>query len=744
MRRHTMMKTEQRPPETSQVTFDTLPQFIHYKNEGLLRHCQVIWMRFHNLIWGSHTWVNHAKIIGIAERVTKLGSIEENMRLVRLLENADLDTSLQERVKNICKTLLYPQNPISRITPESYKAEPDLKLYSDVQWEALVQVAKKDNQAKAKEIAAATLSGNPAPYPCSWKSSTKSIDSFFDKLFLTSEYCLPQYLSSLGLLESIGLREHNKYLDNVSPDAVVKRFENKKANLKELRQYSLGDLTPEQLVTFKICSWSLNLEMTREQFLFHDYKVNQLEGVLQFLSPLFTIFHKLEVLEDFENYNTRLRKIPEQFAQTIELMKHQQKMGILPPRFALEKAIEIMKKFTAVSSTENEFYVHLKKNVEKSFNGHAEQLLSQTQGILEKEVYPAYKSLQDHCSSLLPLVTRNDGVWALPKGDAYYDYTLRFHTTTDLSADQIHELGLKEVRHIHDEMRLLLSEVGKTDPTKSVGILIQELSKEDRFFYSNTDEGRKECLDGFSSILERCRKELWPLFDIKPKAKVKIQAVPKHEEEGAPAAYYYSPSIDGSRPGVFFVNMFDMRQIPKFGMETLSVHEAEPGHHFQFALMNEMDIPILRKLGESTAYCEGWALYTEKLAYEQGFFKTPYDKLGHLQDELLRATRLVVDTGIHRNRWTREQAIEYMEQATGYAHDMVVSEVERYFVLPGQACAYKIGQLKILELRQKAKDKLGVKFDIKEFHNVVLQLGTVPLAILEEAVENYIQKKSSC
>ncbi|HSW73680.1 MAG TPA: DUF885 domain-containing protein, partial [Candidatus Limnocylindria bacterium] len=292
-------------------------------------------------------------------------------------------------------------------------------------------------------------------------------------------------------------------------------------------------------------------------------------------------------------------------------------------------------------------------------------------------------------------------------------------------------------------MAAIFSTIGISTQDKSVGVLMQELSQDPQFYYPNTAAGRQECLTDYQTILERSRKELAHLFDLKPKMSVKIQQVPAHEELGKPMAYYFRPSMDGSRPGIFFANLRNMAEVPTYGMETLTIHEAEPGHHFQIALQQEMPLPIIRKITTYTAYAEGWALYTEKLAYEHGFYSSPYAQLGHLQDELLRAARLVIDTGIHHKRWSREQAIEYMKDVTGYHHDSAVTEVERYFVLPGQACAYKVGQLKILELRQRAKVALGDRFNIKEFHNVILKTATVPLTILESVIDEYIQKTKS-
>ena len=352
--------------------------------------------------------------------------------------------------------------------------------------------------------------------------------------------------------------------------------------------------------------------------------------------------------------------------------------------------------------------------------------------IIKKDIYPAYKKLQEYLKELRKSAT-NNGAWALPNGNEYYEYKLKGETSTNLSANQIHELGLQEVEKIQTKMKKLL---------KKENFNPEELLKDPRYYYPQSQEARKECLAEYAAILERSRKSFSHLFDIKPQAPVEIKAVPKYEEEDTLSfPYYLEPSIDGSRPGLFFVNLGYLHEIPKFDMETLTIHESEPGHHFQIALQMESDIPVLRKLGIHNAYAEGWALYTERLALEEKFYSSPITEYRHLTYDLLRAVRLVVDTGIHKKKWSRKQAIEYIQKTTGLPKGTVISEVERYFVWPGQACSYKIGQLKILELRQRAKDKLGNKFDIREFHNIILKIGATPLKVLEEVVDEYIQEK---
>lgn len=611
--------------------------------------------------------------------------------------------------------------------------------HSDLYWEAL-GLAARGKKEDALKVVEAIRQNTPLAFAPTWQVDQPSnIDDFFNKLFMMTIMRDPQALSELGLFESIGIREHNGYLTDVSIDALGQNLNEAEENAVRLSKYSFEELTREQKVSYKIFSWMLNHAVEGRKFLIHDYKIHQMDGVLAALSALLTQFHVLETADDIHNYIARLYKIPQQFQQTLEVLALQQARGIVPPRFTVEKVIAIIKALTPEQVEENVFYRRLEEQVGKIDIHHRSAILMEAHRVLQEEVYPAYNKLQGYYEQLLETGLENNGVWALPEGEAYYTYMLQHHTTTDLSADEIHALGLKEVARIHREMRQIFVQEGMNDANKSVGALVHAFSKDQKFYYPNTEEGRKQCLADYCSILERSRKELSHLFDLKPNVEVMIQPVPRHEEEGMPAAYYYRPSMDGSRPGTFFVNLRNMAEVPKYKMETLAIHEAEPGHHFQCALQNMMDIPMLRKNGWYTAYGEGWALYTEKLAYEQGFYSSSFAKLGHLCDELLRAVRLVVDTGIHHKRWTREQAVAYMEEATGFHRNSLVTEVERYFVMPGQACAYKIGQHKILELRQRAKEALGEKFDIRIFHNVILAVGCVPLTVLEEVVDQYIQ-----
>jgi len=612
-------------------------------------------------------------------------------------------------------------------------------------WHALLHVAN-NNKEIAKAIVAAIQANTPETVTDILTNNNQhALDAYFDEIFVTFVARNPQVLSELGLFESIGISEHNAFLNDVSPQSMVQNLEDLKTGLQKLEHDTWGDLSPEQKNSLNVLRWLQKHTLAGEDFLFHDYKVSQMGGILFDLTSVFTQFQTLKTIEDVELYIARLREIPEHMNQTIALLEHQKNLGITIPALAIEKVINIIQSLLPATITDNLFYTHLAGRLD-SINIVNKELLDVAQQAVQTHVHPAFQRLLDYFKTLQPQVTTNHGVWALPNGDAFYEHLLERHTTTRLTADQIHELGLQEVASIQNQMRAILATENIVDAQKPVGTLVQEVAQNPDFYFPDTQEGREQCLAEFNAILDRCRKELYPLFDLKPNSPVKIVPVPKHEEEGMPGAYYIGPSLDGSRPGIFFANLRSMKEVPTYGMETLTIHEAEPGHHFQIALQVESKLPVVRRVSrpdEFNAYVEGWALYVEKLAYEQDFYSSSFAKLGHLRDELLRAVRLVVDTGIHKKRWTREQAIDYMHDATGFDKNSVVTEIERYFVLPGQACSYKIGQLKILELRARAKNALGQKFDIREFHNVVLNLGSAPLTVLEEVVDQYICDKQA-
>ena len=367
------------------------------------------------------------------------------------------------------------------------------------------------------------------------------------------------------------------------------------------------------------------------------------------------------------------------------------------------------------------------------------QLRENLKQAIRQSIDKAFRLMKDYLVSTQAQANNNHGLWSQPSGDKYYELRIRTYTTTDYSPQEIHDMGLSEVERISKRMKTILTQLGyKQD--KSVGILMNELNEDPQFLYDDTPDRKQIAIKDYSEMVDEAYVVLEKYFHTMPKSKVIVKAVPEYSEKTAAGGYYRSPALDGSRPGVFYANLYDIKQTPKYGMKTLAYHEAIPGHHHQIAhsLENE-DLTYYRKFGYRTsAFSEGWALYAEQLALEAGLADNPLDELGILQSELFRAVRLVVDTGMHYKKWTREKAMAYMKAKTGMSDTEVRVEIERYIVWPAQALSYKVGMIKILELRKRAQDALGEKFNIKDFHSALLDHGSPPLFIVEEKVKDMI------
>ena len=367
--------------------------------------------------------------------------------------------------------------------------------------------------------------------------------------------------------------------------------------------------------------------------------------------------------------------------------------------------------------------------------------MSSVEKALLESVKPAYENLIAVVKEIEAQANTKDGAWKFPEGEAFYNNALKRTTTTDLTADEIHNIGLSEVDRIHDEMREIMNKV-EFDGTLQEFFVYMRNSED--FVYPQTEEGRQRYLDEATGYIDTMRGRLDELFMTKPKADLIVKAVEPFREQSAGKAFYSQPSMDGSRPGTYYANLYDMASMPTYQMEALAYHEGIPGHHMQIALAQELEgIPTFRKFGRYTAYSEGWGLYSELLPKEYGFYEDPYSDFGRLAMELWRACRLVVDTGIHSKKWTREEGIDYYVTNTPNAKADAVKMVERHIVMPSQATAYKIGMNKIVELREKAREELGDAFDIREFHDVVLSRGAVPLNILEQFVNDYIEENKA-
>jgi uncharacterized protein (DUF885 family) len=442
------------------------------------------------------------------------------------------------------------------------------------------------------------------------------------------------------------------------------------------------------------------------------------------------------------NYVARLQAMgPKLDALTAE-MQRQSAAGVVLPAALLEKSLVVIGDTIAPPPEASPLVSTFVERMAKAKDLDPklqEQLRAEAIAAVKASVYPAYERMQAALVAERPKSEGTaDGVGRLADGAAYYQAMLRQFTTTDYTPEQVHALGLAEVARIDAEMDALLDGQGLTEGT--VAERMTALATDPRFLLPDTDEGRAALLAKYNAILDDMNARMPEYFHTIPPGKLAVQRVPVSAEKGAARAYYSLAAMDGSRAGTFYANLRDTKETPTWGMKTLAYHEGIPGHHFQIATAQGLKgLPLIRQQPIYSAYSEGWALYGERLAAEIGLYRDdPFGDLGRLQAEMFRAVRLVVDTGIHAKGWTREQAIDYMVQTTGMNVDEVVSEVERYMALPGQACAYKVGQLKILELRERARAELGDKFELKDFHTVVLENGAVPLTVLGRLVEEWV------
>ncbi len=577
--------------------------------------------------------------------------------------------------------------------------------------------------------------------------------SYVDRTMVQMAFDSPETLTSLGFLESLGIKGHNADLDDASVAKADEMFELLPKVRAGVAQYADADLSKSDLMSKEIALYLLDYAKESTQFRYHSYPVNQLFGIQNGFPSFMDAQHQVHTMEDAQNYISRLSQVKRKFTQSLESLKIREEKGIIPPQFVIDRVLDEMKQFVAKPIDENILYVSLKDKMEKAQKTASEsgdsaftdeqmsQILADVTTQMNESVHPAYQLFIDYFEQLRLKSTTDDGFWKLPNGDAAYANTLKFFTTTDYSADYIHDTGLSEVARIQTEILQILGNEG-FDTTQGFSPAIETLKADESFYYPDTDEGRQQIIDDYQKILDEINEGLDGAFNIRPKAGMKVRRIPEFKEKTAPGAYYQQPAIDGSRPGMFFANLYDIKATPKYGMRTLAYHEGIPGHHFQIAIgMESEGLPLFRRMSPFTAYTEGWALYAEQVAWELGFQDDPFDNVGRLQAELFRAVRLVVDTGIHHKRWTREFAIDYMLKNTGMPESDVVSEIERYIVMPGQATAYKVGMMKILEIRANAKAKLGDKFNLPEFHDVVLKNGAVPLDVLAKIVDDYVNEK---
>jgi uncharacterized protein (DUF885 family) len=529
---------------------------------------------------------------------------------------------------------------------------------------------------------------------------------------------------------------------------VQKEMEISKANLDSLKSIDFNALDEQTKISYRLFETDAKQDVDNFKWHLHDYPINQMGGTHVDLPTFLINVHLVNNKEDAEAYISRLSKMNTVFDQVLDNLKLREAKNILPPKFVFPYVLNdcrnvITGKPFDKSNENNPLLEDFTKKVNalKDVNDAGKkELIAKANEALLGSVKPAYEKLMAYWIELEKKSTTDDGAWKLPDGAAFYDAALKVTTTTDLTADQIHEIGLKEVERIHSEMREIMKKVNfKSDNLQEFFSFMRE---DKQFYYPNTAEGKEAYRVKAVKLIDDMKKELDKLFLTKPKADCVVKPVEAFREKSAGGAFYEDPAPDGSRPGRYYINLYNMADQATYQMEALAYHEGIPGHHMQIAIAQELKgIPKFRMHGGNTAYVEGWALYSEKVPKEIGFYQDPYSDFGRLAMELFRAARLVVDTGIHRKKWTREKALAYFKENTPNPEGDNKKEIERYIVWPSQATGYKIGMIKILELRETAKTKLADKFDIREFHDVVLTSGPVPMNVLEEMVNSWVSKK---
>ncbi|WP_106791216.1 DUF885 family protein [Aquimarina sp. Aq78] len=576
------------------------------------------------------------------------------------------------------------------------------------------------------------------------EEQSKNLNDWFEAQFQQEIDKSPMMQTYLGIKTD----DYGKW-DDISSKQEAEDLERAKERLGYLKDsVDVSKLNEATALSYKLMKKDLEDEIADFQYRFYDYPVNQMFG-MQSRIPAFLInMHKIKDKSDAEAYISRLNGINEMFTQAIENIKIREKNGILPPKFVFARVLDDSRNIIVgqpfdKSNQESTLLADFKSKIStlKLSDEEQSELVSKAEKGLIDSVKPAYDNLITLLEGQQQRATTDDGCWKFPKGDAFYNNALQRTTTTTMTADQIHELGLKEVARIHGEMRDIMKQV------KYEGTLQDffKYMKEDKKFYlANTEEGKAAYLKQAVGLIDTMKSRLDELFITKPKADIIVKAVEPFREKNAGKAFYQSGTPDGARPGTYYANLYDMTAMPTYQMEALAYHEGIPGHHMQRSIAQELqDIPKFRKFGGYTAYTEGWGLYTELLPKEIGMYSDPYSDFGRLAMELWRACRLVVDTGIHSKKWSREEGIKYYVDNTPNAESDAVKMVERHIVMPSQATAYKIGMNKILELRENAKKALGDAFDIREFHDVVLTNGAVPLTILEELIGEWVASKNA-
>ena len=602
---------------------------------------------------------------------------------------------------------------------------------------AVATVANLPSVAWAQAVTASTKA----------QSATEQLNALMDYTYEQVVLSNPELRTSLGLDKGEHAAAKRKLQDR-SQAGIKKEQDATRTAYARLKSIDRAALSPAGKVDYDVIDFFGGVAVSGYDAFDYGtfswpepYSVHQLGGAYRNIPDFLANQHSIATREDAEAYLSRVSAFAQELDHESERMQVEYAMGIIPPVFAIDRTLAQMDGMLAQKPVDTTLVKSIDTRTRE--RGIAGNWGEQARRIVEAAVHPALKRQRDRMASVRAKATDQGGVWRLPKGEAYYEYALRYGTTTSMTAEEIHKMGLDQVAELSARIDAILKREGMVKGT--VGERLRGLVTDPRFIYPNTEEGKQELLAFLNAGMVKIQGRAPDFFGRIPKARVEIRRVPAEIEAGATGGYYQPPALDGSRPGAYYINLRDTAEIPRWSLTTLTAHEASPGHHHQIALAQESTaVHPMRRLSPFSAYTEGWGLYAEQLADEMGIYEgDPFGRIGYLQSYMLRAVRLVVDSGLHHKRWSREQGIDYMVDTLGDHRAAVTTEVERYCVWPGQATSYKVGQTQWLRLRENARQKLGNRFDIRSFHDTALASGSVPLAVLERVIDEWVAARQA-
>ena len=571
------------------------------------------------------------------------------------------------------------------------------------------------------------------------------LNNYINKVSIQMVLESPEMMTSLGLIDNTILDFHSDKLGSYTDESNDRALAFLREAREGLNNYGPEGLEGQELLSWKITAWFFDDILRTSARKHSGYPINQISGVMVDMPQFLTDQHLVKDAKSASRYVSRLNEFARVIGEMQVQVAQNREHGNIPPDFIIEKALSGMRAFSDGDADSNPLVSTFQTKlagIDGISQARRDSLVAEAHSAVADKVIPAYKGMIGLFEDMAPQANHDAGIWRLPDGDKIYIDALQSNTTTSLTADEIHELGLSEVARIEAEMDAILVAEGYSDG--SFVERVQHVITLPEHNFPNTDEGRVAQIAYLNEINDQLMARVSEFFITIPPQPLEILRVAEYAQDSSPGGYYMAPALDGSVPGRFYINQKNTEDNPRWTLPTLMYHEGAPGHHFQISASQLIEnVPFLRKMSPFNAYTEGWALYSERMVVTDMdiYADYPLGNLGRLQAEIFRAVRLVVDTGMHAKKWSREQAISYMLEKTGMTEAEVTREIERYVVWPGQATAYKVGQLALLKLRATAEAELGEKFDVREFHEMILSNGAMPLEILEESVNDWIAQQ---